>query len=101
MGSKTRMHSPPPSGSLGWTFPPTGGGTLQGFRDGGLEFFQSDSMSQMVREVLQNSLDAHDQALRNRPVIVRMRDLDVPTGMVGGGRKAFGRAPARWHKAAC
>lgn len=88
MGSKTHMHSPPPSGSLRWTFPPTGGGTLQGFRDGGLEFFQSDSMSQMVREVIQNSLDAHDQALRNRPVIVRMRDLDVPTGMVGGGSLA-------------
>ena len=43
-----------------WNFPPTGGGVSQGFNDSGQEFFKGNIMEHVVREIIQNSLDANN-----------------------------------------
>lgn len=44
--------------SIGWEFPPNGGGRSDGFNDGALDTFAGQRLSAMVREIIQNSLDA-------------------------------------------
>ena len=62
---------------LEWHFPPTGGGVAQGFNDSSEEFFKANVMEHVVREIIQNSLDAKDARYPERPVIVRMSQGDV------------------------
>ena len=45
---------------IGWQFPHNSGGQSQGFRDGAIDTFSGRRLSGLVREVIQNSLDAHD-----------------------------------------
>ncbi|MXZ24366.1 MAG: hypothetical protein F4Y80_05760 [Caldilineaceae bacterium SB0665_bin_21] len=46
-----------------WHFAPTGGGVRQGFNNAGAEHFRSAPEEKLIREVIQNSLDArHPQA---------------------------------------
>lgn len=40
-------------------------------------------MSHMIREIIQNSLDAHDSRYPDKPVIVRMRILKLTPEMIG------------------
>lgn len=54
--------------SIGWDFPPNHGGTSQGFNHGGIDTFAGTRLSSIVREVIQNSLDA--RAATDCPVIV-------------------------------
>ena len=84
-GPKTRLASRPgPSNRIRWNFPPTGGGVSQGFNDSGEEFFRANVMAHVVREIIQNSLDAKDPRYPDKPVIVRMELIDLTPAMIGG-----------------
>ena len=45
--------------SVKWVFPPSGGGTYQGFNDAGIETFTGARFDSLAREIIQNSLDAN------------------------------------------
>lgn len=51
-----------------WRFASNNKGIVDGFNDPGIETFSADSISSMVREVIQNSVD--QQVDENRPVVV-------------------------------
>lgn len=68
--------------ALKWQFPPTNGGPAQGFNDSGKEFFTADVMDHVVREIIQNSLDAKDQRHQDSPVVVKMSKFDLPRGVI-------------------
>jgi hypothetical protein len=53
---------------IGWEFPRNSNGSAQGFQDGAIDTFAGRRLSALVREVIQNSLDAHD--LGEKPVTV-------------------------------
>lgn len=44
--------------NVGWMFPPTNGGAIDGFNDSGIAYFKGSPMSSLARETIQNSLDA-------------------------------------------
>ena len=64
-----------------WIFPPTGGGMEQGFIHSGNEHFRHNPIGNLVRESIQNSLDAHDLGLP--PVVVRIQQCTVPRSDIG------------------
>lgn len=47
--------------TIGWQFPLNAGGSAQGFSDGAIDTFSGRRLSSLVREVIQNSLDAPDE----------------------------------------
>lgn len=53
---------------IGWQFPLNSHGSAQGFQDGAIDTFAGRRLSAVVREVIQNSLDAHDGD--DNPVVV-------------------------------
>ena len=62
---------------IGWRFPPLSGGTRQGYTDNGIEVFKGeDLINNLAREICQNSLDAHDEEIK-QPVKVtfELRDF--------------------------
>ena len=50
------------SDTVGWHFPPTGGGQESGWRDPGLAHFRGAPIRSLARETIQNSLDARNPA---------------------------------------
>ena len=46
---------------IGWSFPPTNGGRVDGFNDPGIATFNGAPLSSLARETIQNSLDAGSQ----------------------------------------
>ena len=60
-----------------WHFPPTMGGVSQGFVDSAKEHFRAGILEHVVREVIQNSLDAKDARYNDRPVIVKMNKIEI------------------------
>lgn len=44
--------------SIGWKFPGNNFGTEDGFNDGAIDHFKASPLSSLVREIIQNSLDA-------------------------------------------
>lgn len=46
------------SSEIGWEFPSNGGGAAEGHNNGAVDTFAGQRLSAMVREVIQNSLDA-------------------------------------------
>ena len=46
------------SEKVGWQFPPTGGGRIDGFNDPGIAHFTGAPLPSLARETIQNSLDA-------------------------------------------
>ena len=46
------------SNQVGWRFPPTNGGRIDGYNDPGIAHFGGAPLSSLARETLQNSLDA-------------------------------------------
>ena len=46
-----------------WRFAPTGGGIIHGYNNAGAEHFKQDPIGKLVRETIQNSLDAHEEGL--------------------------------------
>ncbi len=71
--------------SLKWFFPPTHGGVAQGFNDSGKEYFTADVLEHVVREIIQNSLDAKDHRHDGKPVIIDMSEMEL-----GGGYQCRG-----------
>lgn len=59
-----------------WRFPPNNGGIGQGFNDGALDHFKGHRLSSMVREVIQNSLDARRDS--NQPVKICIEIKRIP-----------------------
>ena len=45
-------------GKIGWKFPPTNGGRVDGFNDPGIAYFNGTPVVSLARETIQNSLDA-------------------------------------------
>ena len=43
---------------IGWKFPPTGGGRVDGYNDPGMAHFDGSPLASLARETIQNSLDA-------------------------------------------
>ena len=64
-----------------WHFPPTSGGILYGYNNAGTEHFKQDPIGKLVREAIQNSLDAHEPGLPE--VIVDIRECDVSATDIG------------------
>lgn len=54
---------------IGWEFPSNGGGASEGHNNGAVDTFAGQRLSAMVREVIQNSLDARPEA-SDKPVKV-------------------------------
>lgn len=74
--------NPKPPEPVKWNFPPTGGGIAQGFNDSGKEFFKANVMEHVVRELLQNSLDAKDPRHNDKPVTVNMSTMTLSPGVI-------------------
>lgn len=51
-----------------WLFPDNGGGLAAGFNDSSIDHFKGHRLSSLVREVIQNSIDARKDA--DKPVVV-------------------------------
>lgn len=62
---------------IGWQFPHNFGGQSQGFRDGAIDTFSGRRLSGLVREVIQNSLDAYDES-SGGPVTVDFSLTSLP-----------------------
>lgn len=43
---------------IGWTFPPTNGGRIDGYNDPGISIFDGSRLRSLARETVQNSMDA-------------------------------------------
>jgi hypothetical protein len=70
------------SDNVGWRFPPQNGGVEQGFNDPAIDHFKGERVSALVRETIQNALDARDAA--DEPVTVRFT-LDELTDLHSTG----------------
>lgn len=68
---------------IGWNFPVNDDGQESGFNDPGIETFKDNPLSNVAREVLQNSLDARDEA-SSKPVEVHFQKLELPTSEFPG-----------------
>ena len=87
-----------PARPAAWQFPPTGGGQEFGWNNAAREFFKQGVLEKMVRETLQNSLDAADGT--DRPVQVDFSVVSVKPDDMGADSlvphlaKAGGSVPA-------
>lgn len=64
-----------------WQFAPTGGGIIHGYNNAGAEHFKQDPIGKLVRETIQNSLDAHEDGLG--AVGVEIQRCDIPRESIG------------------
>lgn len=60
----------------GWQFPPNNGGRTDGFNDSAIDTFAGHRLSAVVREIIQNSLDA--KADSAKPVVVEFSLKHIP-----------------------
>ena len=58
-----------------WQFAPTGGGIIHGYNNAGAEHFKQDPIGKLVRETIQNSLDAHQDGLDAAGVNIQRCDI--------------------------
>lgn len=63
-----------------WRFPDNGGGLAAGFNDSSIDHFKGHRLSSLVREVIQNSIDARLD--NSRPVIVDFQLNTIDTASV-------------------
>ena len=66
-----------------WQFPPNQDGAEYGFGDAAAAHFRADPMAHLVREVIQNSMDAKTDGLY-QPVHVAFAETEIPTRIFGG-----------------
>ena len=82
--------------SVGWHFPPTGGGKEDGYNDSGVAHFSGTPLYSLARETIQNSLDA--RKLEGEPVEVEFELIAVEPEEIGSTeltsaiRSSIGRA---------
>lgn len=67
--------------SVGWRFPPTGGGKEDGYNDSGVAHFSGTPLYSLARETIQNSLDA--RKLEGEPVEVEFELIRVEPEEIG------------------
>ena len=82
-----------------WWFAPLGGGEVQGFNDPGIEEFKDNPERSLVREGIQNSLDAvfdKDQPVRVSIDVFDQATADIPA--MDDLADVFGRCAKRWNK---
>ena len=58
-----------------------GDGVLYGYNNAGTEHFKQDTIGKLVRETIQNSLDAHQDGLP--PVMVDIYECDIAAEHIG------------------
>ena len=63
--------------NVGWRFPPTNGGQVDGFNHSGIAHFGGNPLLSLAREAIQNSLDARASA---KPVCVSFEIHEVKDG---------------------
>ncbi|MBC6497879.1 MAG: hypothetical protein GDA54_06145 [Alphaproteobacteria bacterium GM7ARS4] len=66
---------------IDWHFPPSGGGRYHGWHDAGIEMFQGHPYHHVVRELLQNALDAGVEGKGGVRVVLShcmMKRQDIP-----------------------
>ena len=66
---------------IGWRFPPTNGGRVDGFNDPGIAHFSGTPYSSLARETIQNSLDARDRY--DQPVHVSFEMIELSPDDLG------------------
>ena len=71
---------------IGWRFPPTNGGRIDGFNDPGIAHFTGAPFASLARETIQNSLDA--SLATGDPVHVIFELIDLRPDNVGGDELA-------------
>ena len=69
------------SEEIGWRFPPTNGGRIDGFNDPGIAHFTGAPLESLARETIQNSLDASLSS--DEPVHVSFELIDMHPDNVG------------------
>ena len=69
------------SDGIGWRFPPTNGGRIDGFNDPGIAHFTGAPLASLARETIQNSLDA--RLAPDEPVHVSFELIYLRPGDVG------------------
>ena len=69
------------SDDIGWRFPPTNGGRIDGFNDPGIAHFTGAPLASLARETIQNSLDA--SLAPDEPVHVSFELISLHPGNVG------------------
>ena len=62
---------------IGWNFPPNNDGIAAGANDGAIDAFAGKRLSSVVREVIQNSLDAKKYG--DQPVNIHFCKQSLPT----------------------
>lgn len=72
------------SHKVGWRFPPTNGGRVDGFNDPGIAHFAGTPLLSLAREVIQNSLDARASS---DPVFVSFEIHEVKDNEAYGNRE--------------
>ena len=71
---------------IGWKFPPTGGGRVDGYNDPGMSHFDGSPLASLARETIQNSLDARQLGIVQVSFeLARIDDPDV----IGKNELAF------------
>lgn len=66
---------------IGWNFPPTNGGRVDGFNDPGIAHFTGTPLGSLARETIQNSLDA--RLGEDRPVHVSFELISLNPDHLG------------------
>ena len=66
-----------------WQFPPNQEGAEYGFGDAAAAHFRADPISHLVREVIQNSMDAKVDGL-DQPVHIGLAETEIPSNVIGG-----------------
>ena len=69
-----------------WDFPKNNGGIAYGLTDAATTYFQADRLRHVVRELIQNSLDAHDTGFPS--VEVEISEITIPRSSFGGDELA-------------
>ena len=69
------------SDDIGWRFPPTNGGRIDGFNDPGIAHFTGAPLASLARETIQNSLDA--SLAPDKPVHVSFELIYLDPNHVG------------------
>ena len=70
------------AGAVTWQFPPVSGGADYGFENASSAHFSDHPVQNLIREIIQNSLDAKESGLFD-PVKVTFTETEVERGIIG------------------
>jgi hypothetical protein len=73
--------------TVNWRFPGNGGGQVDGFNASGIAIFAGNLVQSVVREVLQNSLDARNS--KDNAVKIRLNLAEIPNAVLGAAIDGF------------